>query len=85
MINKVRASGSIPRFIEDHKIDNGIMYSIVKNNVPFVLAGSIRDDGPLPEVFGDAYAAQHAMRQLVKKSTTVICLATMQANAGSAS
>ena len=77
VINKVRASGSIPQFIEDHNIDNGIMYSIVKNNVPFVLTGSIRDDGPLPEVIGDAYAGQKAMRELVKKSTTVICLATM--------
>ena len=77
VINKVRSSGSIPQFIEDYQIDNGIMYSIVKNNVPFVLTGSIRDDGPLPEVIGDAYAGQYAMRQLVKKSTTVICLATM--------
>ena len=77
VINKVRASGSIPQFIEDHHIDNGIMYSIVKNNIPFVLTGSIRDDGPLPEVIGDAYAGQAAMRELVKKSTTVICLATM--------
>ena len=77
VINKVRASGSIARFIEDYNIDNGIMYSIVKNNVPFVLTGSIRDDGPLPEVIGDAYAGQGAMRELVKKSTTVICLATM--------
>ena len=77
VINKVRASGSIPQFIQDYHIDNGIMYSIVKNNIPYVLTGSIRDDGPLPEVIGDAYAGQSAMRQLVKKSTTVICLATM--------
>ena len=77
VINKVRFSGSIPQFIEDYGIDNGIMYSIVKNNVPYVLTGSIRDDGPLPEVIGDAYEGQSAMRQLVKKSTTVICLATM--------
>ena len=77
VINKVRACGSIPAFIEDYQIDNGIMYSIVKNNVPFVLTGSIRDDGPLPEVIGCAYEGQGAMRQLVKKSTTVICLATM--------
>ena len=77
VINKVRASGSIRQFIEDYNIDNGIMYSIVKNNIPFVLNGSIRDDGPLPEVIGDAYEGQSAMRGLVKKSTTVICLATM--------
>ena len=77
VINKVRNSGSIPQFIEDYHIDNGIMYSIVKNNIPYVLAGSIRDDGPLPEVIGDAYVSQNAMRGLVKKATTVICLATM--------
>ncbi|MEG1880602.1 MAG: hypothetical protein RR145_04700 [Oscillospiraceae bacterium] len=77
VINKVRNSGSIPQFIEDYKIDNGIMYSVVKNNVPFVLTGSIRDDGPLPEVIADNYVGQGKMRDLVKKSTTVICLATM--------
>lgn len=77
VINRVRKSGSIPRFIEDYSIDNGIMYSCVKNQVPFVLTGSIRDDGPLPEVIGDAYEGQTAMRNMVKKATTVICLATM--------
>lgn len=77
VINRVRRSGSIAQFIDDYNIDNGIMYSCVKNNVPFVLTGSIRDDGPLPEVIGDAYKGQTAMRRMVRKSTTVICLATM--------
>lgn len=77
VINRVRRSGSIARFVDDYNIDNGIMYSCVKNNVPFVLTGSIRDDGPLPEVIGNAYEGQTAMREMVKKSTTVICLATM--------
>ena len=77
VINKVRRSGSIPQFIEDYHIDNGIIYSCVKNHVPMVLTGSIRDDGPLPEVIGSAYEGQGAMRGLVKKSTCVICLATM--------
>ena len=77
VINKVRRSGSIPQFIEDYNIDNGIMYSLVKNEVPFVLTGSIRDDGPLPEVIGNAYDGQSTMRGIVKKATTVICLATM--------
>lgn len=75
--NKVRRSGSIAQFIKDHGLDDGIMCSCVKNNVPFVLAGSIRDDGPLPEVVADAYEAASQMRQLVKKATTVICMATM--------
>ena len=77
MINRVRRSGSIAQFIDDYNIDNGIMYSCVKNDVPFVLTGSIRDDGPLPEVIGNAYDGQTAMRNMVKKATTVVCLATM--------
>lgn len=77
VINRVRACGSIPAFLEEYGIDDGIMSALVKKNVPFVLTGSIRDDGPLPEVIGDAYEGQSRMRELVKKSTTVICLATM--------
>lgn len=77
VINKVRRSGSISQFIEDYQIDNGIVYSCIKNHVPMVLTGSIRDDGPLPEVIGDSYLGQSAMREIVKKATCVICLATM--------
>lgn len=77
VINRVRKSGSIAQFIDDYQLDNGIMYGCIKNDVPFVLTGSIRDDGPLPEVIGDAYEGQSAMRKMVEKSTTVICLATM--------
>ena len=77
VINKVRRSGSIPAFIEDYKIENGIIYSCVKKDVPIVLTGSIRDDGPLPEVIGDVYEGQTKMRELVKNCTTIICLATM--------
>ena len=75
-INRVRLDGSIPAFIEKEGIGDGIIYSCVKKQVPFVLVGSIRDDGPLPEVYGDVYEGQNAMRECVKKSTTVICMAT---------
>lgn len=75
-INRVRYHGSIPEFIEKEHIDNGIIYSCVKKGVPFVLTGSIRDDGPLPEVYADVYEGQSAMRECVKKATTVICMAT---------
>jgi lysine-ketoglutarate reductase/saccharopine dehydrogenase-like protein (TIGR00300 family) len=75
-INRVRYHGSIPEFIEKEHIDDGIMYSCVKKRVPFVLTGSIRDDGPLPEVYADVYEGQSAMRECVKKATTVICMAT---------
>lgn len=77
VLNRVRRSGSIRQFIDDCRIGDGIMYSLVKNDVPYVLAGSIRDDGPMPEVIGDAYAAQTAMRGLIRHATTVICMATM--------
>ncbi len=76
IINGVRNSGSISAYITEKNIDNGIIHACVTNNVPFVLAGSIRDDGPLPEVYGDVYAAQNAMRDLTRKATTVICVAT---------
>ena len=77
VINKVRRSGSIQSFIREYGIDNGIMYSIEKNRIPYVLTGSIRDDGPLPEVIGDVYEGQSRMRALTEQATTVICLATM--------
>lgn len=76
LLNKVRMHGSIEKFIERENIQDGIIYSCVKSNVPFVLAGSIRDDGPLPEVFGNVYEAQDAMRKHARKATTIICLAT---------
>lgn len=75
-LNKVRGCGSIKQFVEDGYANNGIMYECVKNDVPFVLVGSIRDDGPLPEVYGNVYEGQNAMRNLVRKATTVICMAS---------
>ena len=60
-----------------YDLHDGILCACVEQNVPYVLTGSIRDDGPLPEVIGDVYAAQNAMRAVLKQATTVICLATM--------
>lgn len=76
-INRVKQCGSIPAFIREEKIDNGIIWSCEKYKVPYVLAGSIRDDGPLPPVYGNVYEAQDRMRSEVKSATTVLCLATM--------
>ncbi len=76
VLNKVRLYGSIPEFIEKENIKDGIIHACVTSNVPFVLGGSIRDDGPLPEVYGDVYDAQDAMRSHARKATTVIMLAT---------
>lgn len=76
-INRVRYHGSIAQFIEAEHVDNGIMHALEANHVPYVLAGSIRDDGPLPPVYSNVYEAQDAMRGHVRKATTVICMATM--------
>ncbi len=75
-INRVRRAGSIKSFIEENHVKDGIIHSCVKNNVPFVLAGSIRDDGPLPDVFSNVYDAQDEKRKHTQKATTIICLAT---------
>src|SRR2546423_3204206 len=68
-INKVRAAGSISRAVEQGIIKDGIMHACVLHGVPFVLTGSIRDDGPLPEVITDTLAAQDAMRRHTMRAT----------------
>ncbi len=75
-INLVRRAGSIERFLDEYKLDTGVMHALTTTKTPFVLAGSIRDDGPLPEVIPNVYEAQNAMREHTRKATTVICLAT---------
>jgi lysine-ketoglutarate reductase/saccharopine dehydrogenase-like protein (TIGR00300 family) len=64
-INTIRRVGGIRKAVESGRLKSGIMYECATRNVPFVLAGSIRDDGPLPEVITDALAAQDAMRKLI--------------------
>ncbi|MGN6392389.1 MAG: ornithine cyclodeaminase family domain [Gemmatimonadales bacterium] len=75
-INRVRAEGSIERAVERGLIRSGIMHALVANRIPFVLAGSIRDDGPLPGVYSDTLAAQDAMREHTVKATGAIFVAT---------
>jgi hypothetical protein len=75
-INKVRAAGSIAAAVANGTIRDGIMHACVTTNTPFVLTGSIRDDGPLPEVITDAVAGQDAMRAHAVKSTMAILIAT---------
>lgn len=76
VINKARRCGSLENFIKEYDITDGIVYACIKKGIPLVLAGSIRDDGPLPGVISDVYAAQDAMRSHTKKATTVLGLAT---------
>jgi lysine-ketoglutarate reductase/saccharopine dehydrogenase-like protein (TIGR00300 family) len=75
-INKVRAAGSIARAVEQGIIRDGIMHACVTHDVPFVLTGSIRDDGPLPDVITDNLVAQDAMRRHAIKATMAILIAT---------
>ena len=76
ILNEVRKAGSIAKAINTLDIKDGIMYACEKNNVPYVLAGSIRDDGPLPETVGNVYESQDLMRVHARKATTVITMAT---------
>jgi len=76
VLNQVRRLGSIPKAIDGLSISDGIIWACEKCRVPYVLAGSIRDDGPLPEVISDVYRSQDAMRTHARKATTVIALAT---------
>jgi lysine-ketoglutarate reductase/saccharopine dehydrogenase-like protein (TIGR00300 family) len=64
-INSVRRAGSIAELVARGQLTRGVMHACLMRPIPFVLAGSIRDDGPLPEVITDVLSAQHAMRALV--------------------
>ena len=75
-INKIRELGSIKNAVDSGVLKGGIMYEIIKHNIPFVLAGSIRDDGPLPEVVTDAIVAQKKMRDLLQDVDLVLMLSS---------
>jgi lysine-ketoglutarate reductase/saccharopine dehydrogenase-like protein (TIGR00300 family) len=75
-INKVRAAGSIAQAVEQGVVRDGIMHACVTHGVPFVLTGSIRDDGPLPDVVTDAILAQDAMKRHTTRATMAILVAT---------
>ena len=75
-INKVRGAGSIAAAVDTGILAAGIMHACVTGGVPFVLCGSIRDDGPLPDVIQDIAAAQGAMREHAVRATMVVMIAT---------
>ena len=76
VINSVRRWGSIRAGVEDGSLGGGVMYECVRRGVPFVLGGSVRDDGPLPEVITDVVAAQDAMRAHLQGVSVVLVLAS---------
>jgi len=76
-INSVFKAGSIKKMVSSKKLKKGIMYECVKKRIPFVLAGSIRDDGPLPDVITDVIEAQKEYKRVLKDAKMVIMISTM--------
>ncbi len=76
-INSVFKAGSIPKMVANKTLTKGIMYECVKRKIPFVLAGSLRDDGPLPDVITDMTVAQKKYKEILKDAKMVIMISTM--------
>ena len=75
-INRIRRVGGIRAAVEQGVLTSGMMYECVKHDVDFLLAGSIRDDGPLPEVITDMLEAQRQMREKIQDITFCLMIAT---------
>ena len=76
-INRVRAAGSIVAAVRQGIITGGVMHACVKNNVEYVLAGSIRDDGPLPDTMFDLLEAQTAYARAIEDADMILMLSSM--------
>ena len=76
-INAIYHAGGIRGAVESGRLTSGIMYECVKANVPFVLAGSLRDDGPLPDTITDMNEAQDAYNEHAHSAGLVLCLSSM--------
>ncbi|MDH3755105.1 MAG: TIGR00300 family protein [Acidimicrobiia bacterium] len=76
VINEIRRHGSIAQAVDAGYLRGGVMYECIQRDVPFVLAGSVRDDGPLPDTITDVVEAADAMRALVPGVTVALMLAT---------
>jgi lysine-ketoglutarate reductase/saccharopine dehydrogenase-like protein (TIGR00300 family) len=76
-INRIRAAGGIPKAIASGLLRAGIMYEAYTARIPVVLAGSVRDDGPIPDVITDVVEAQRAMRRHVPEIGMALMLSTL--------
>ncbi len=76
-INAIYRAGGVRAAVESGRLTSGVLYECVKHDVPFVLAGSLRDDGPLPETITDMNAAQDAYAAELKNAGLVLCLGSM--------
>lgn len=77
LLNEVKRTGSINAFIKEGNVEDGFIKTLDKLDIPYVLVGSIRDDGPLPEVYHDIPKGLSAMKEQTDKATLIIGLATM--------
>jgi lysine-ketoglutarate reductase/saccharopine dehydrogenase-like protein (TIGR00300 family) len=76
-ISEVIRAGGIAEAVDDGLIHEGVMYECIENDVPYVLAGSIRDDGPLPDTITDSVEAQNAIREQAHEADMVLMLSTL--------
>ncbi|MCD6120789.1 MAG: TIGR00300 family protein [Spirochaetales bacterium] len=76
-INRIFFHGSIKKAIDAGILNSGVMYEVIKKNIPFVLAGSLRDDGPLPETITNNVEAQEQYQKVIQDASIVIMLSTM--------
>lgn len=77
LINETRRAGSIEDLLNEGNIKDGFMKTLKEKNIPTVLVGSIRDDGPLPSVYHNVSLGLDAMKEQTDKATVIICLATV--------
>jgi lysine-ketoglutarate reductase/saccharopine dehydrogenase-like protein (TIGR00300 family) len=77
VINLIRRCGSIAKAVEQGVVKSGVLYECVRNGIPFSLAGSIRDDGPLPDTQMDLIKAQQEYSQLLEGADMVLMLSSM--------
>ncbi len=76
-INAIYHAGSVARAVETGRLKSGVLYECVKKGVPFVLAGSLRDDGPLPDTITDMNLAQDAYAAQLRGAGLVLCMGSM--------
>jgi lysine-ketoglutarate reductase/saccharopine dehydrogenase-like protein (TIGR00300 family) len=76
-INAIYHAGGIPGAVASGRLRSGVMYETVRAGVPFVLAGSLRDDGPLPDTITDMNEAQDAYNEHLQGAGLVLCLSSM--------
>ena len=76
-INEVFKSGSMKAMVEKGILKKGVMYECITNDISYVLAGSVRDDGPIPDVLTDVVEAQREYKKVIKGTKMVLMLSTM--------